>query len=89
MSGVELIPLIGLILLCCGSVRTAQYREMVVRYFGGPAGTTGEIRTQFTPKEYDDYYVYPSMNGEGTIALEEVRLIEERECGGLGSEGAW
>lgn len=52
-------------------------KDVGVRYFEGPAGTTGEIRTQFVPVEYDDYYVYLSMNGDGTIAVEDVRLVRE------------
>jgi hypothetical protein len=50
-----------------------------VRYFEGPPGTTGEVCTQFTPQEYDDYYVYLSMNGDGAIEVEDVRLVKERK----------
>lgn len=50
-------------------------QDVGVRYFSGPAGTTGEIRTQFVPAQYDDYYVYLSMNGNGTIAVENVHLV--------------
>jgi hypothetical protein len=54
------------------------HKDVGVRYFEGPVGTTGEIRTQFKPEEYDDYYVYLSMNGDGAIAVEDVRLVKER-----------
>ena len=50
-------------------------KDVGARYFEGPVGTTGEIRTQFTPQGYDDYYVYFSMNGDGTVAVEDVRLV--------------
>ncbi|MBM3473582.1 MAG: hypothetical protein FJX75_09970 [Armatimonadetes bacterium] len=52
------------------------HKDVGVRYFEGPVGTTGEIRTQFTPQEYDDYYVYLSMNGDGTVAVQDVRLVK-------------
>jgi hypothetical protein len=51
------------------------HKDVGARYFEGPVGTTGEIRTQFTPQGYDDYYVYFSMNGDGTVAVEDVRLV--------------
>ena len=53
-------------------------KDVGVRWFGGPAGTTGEIRAQLVPEEYDDYYIYLSMNGSGTVAVEDVRLIRQR-----------
>ena len=53
------------------------HKDVGARYFEGPVGTTGEIRTQFAPQEYDDYYVYLSMNGDGTIAVQDVRLVKE------------
>ncbi len=55
------------------------HKDVGMRWFEGPAGTTGEIRTRFTPTEYDDYYVYFSMNGSGTIAVEDVRLVRGHE----------
>ncbi len=51
------------------------HKDVGARYFEGPVGTTGEIRTQFTPQDYDDYYAYFSMNGDGTVAVEDVRLV--------------
>jgi hypothetical protein len=55
------------------------HKDVGVRYFEGPPGTTGEVCTQFTPQEYDDYYVYLSMNGDGAIEVEDVRLVKERK----------
>ena len=51
------------------------HRDVGARYFYVRQGTTGEIRTQFVPKDFDDYYVYLSLNGNGTIAVENVRLM--------------
>jgi len=51
------------------------HRDVGNRYFYVRQGTTGEIRTQFVPRDFDDYYVYLSLNGDGAIAVEDVRLI--------------
>jgi len=51
------------------------HRDVGDRYFFVRKGTTGEIRTQFVPQDFDDYYVYFSMNGDGTVAVEDVRLV--------------
>lgn len=56
-------------------------RDVGARYFSGPVGTTGEIRTQFVPEEFEDYYVYLSMNGDGAIVVEDVRLVRETAIG--------
>jgi hypothetical protein len=53
-------------------------RDVGARYFYGVAGTTGELRTQFVPRDFDDYYVYLSMNGDGAVAVQDVRLIQGR-----------
>lgn len=50
-------------------------RDVGARYFSGPAGTTGEIRTQFTPADFDDYYVYLSMNGDGAVEVESLSVV--------------
>jgi len=55
------------------------HKDVGARYFSGTAGTTGEIRTQFVPADYDDYYVYVSMSGDGDLAIEDLRLVREAE----------
>ena len=52
-------------------------RDVGARYFSGPMGTTGEICTRFVPQDFDDYYIYLSLNGDGDVAVENVRLIRE------------
>ncbi len=53
------------------------HRDVGARYFYVRPGTKGEISTQFVPQDFDDYYVYFSMNGNGTITVENVRLIRQ------------
>ncbi len=53
-------------------------KDVGARYFEPAEGGTGEIRTQFTPQEHDDYYVYLSMNGDGDLLIKELALIHGR-----------
>jgi len=55
------------------------HKDVGARYFYGSAGAGGEIRTQFVPKDYDDYYIYLSLNGDGVVEVENVRLVREGE----------
>ena len=49
-------------------------KDVGVRYFQAAEGATGEIRTQFVPKDYDDYFLYLSMNGSGDLWVESLTL---------------
>ncbi len=53
-------------------------KDVGARHFEPAEGGTGEIRTQFTPQEHDDYYVYLSMNGDGDLLIKELALIHGR-----------
>ncbi|MBD3174099.1 MAG: hypothetical protein GF320_02880 [Armatimonadia bacterium] len=52
-------------------------RDVGLRFFEGPPGTAGNLMIQFTPEEFEDYYVYLSLQGDGAVAVSNVQLLRE------------
>lgn len=51
-------------------------KDVGTRYFEPGAGTSGEVRTRWMATEFDDYYFYLSMNGDGGIVIERLTLTK-------------